>query len=749
MALKRSFIQMPITQQMYVGLLGMTCISCLHVFLLLLISLFVLLHLICYNIEYELDKNDNNAINGFTHYADLEANLFLDIYKREIATLRMFINNIDNINKINISEYAFESECVDGLCAYNVDVNSICPDTTDNTESNKDVCLLKKLIVAKSVVKVILKTTSYNFNDPKPLFSYIEFADQHGYYAILNDDLEQQITTLNRRLTEQQQQQRLLQESEFDINQFTSKLVMKLLNESIKQVEMLNYFNVSETTYKQFITLNPTFLLPFNTSIYFQTPMTNKLQVLFNKHPYIVSRVASFEFLGNNDNTLLNDASLSPETFDNYIGGIWSDDIINTLSDVLTTRYHNLYLMLVSDAPTKDTLTQGVCKLLKRLSYMYSPDYDGSTNINEMVDNNNKDEGVDGLAQCFWNKNTRDIISKEFHQDERPSMSIQASHHFTKKINIEIASYKENFNYNTAITAKIYQYFSPSHFIRSLTNSQFYSSLSFYLYIIKISNNITNNIRNIKLLFFDLGILIMLCSLLIWIIIVMILAFRIRAVSNSISAPINQLIQNISNKNTKQTNSIITYKDDKDINDLFKLCQMLISGGFSQSEEPSHTGMNVYNNVNVVKSNNMMINEYDINSKKDEDYKLIFGDEERGSTKDKHAFQKEVYNVYDNERTVSNVKEYVDSKVSGYEQQVKNEINKHFVYNDSNEYALLYVLHKEVEEYISNNNLYKIYVEEIKKKDPKKQGQHRRNKQSCKSKTVFFGNVNSDDNNNK
>ena len=743
MALKRSFIQMPITQQMYVGLLGMTCISCLHVFLLLLISLFVLLHLICYNIEYELDKNDNNAINGFTHYADLEANLFLDIYKREIATLRMFINSIDNVN-INqdvLNEYAskcVKSECVNGLCAYNVDVTSICPDNT------KDVCLFKKLIVAQSVMKVILKTTSYNFNDPKPLFSYLEFADQHGYYAMLNDDLAQQITTLNRRLNEQQQQQRLLEESEFNISQFTSKLVMKLLNESIKQVEMLNYFNVSETTYKQFITLNPTFLLPFNTSIYFQTPMTNKLQVLFNKHPYIVSRVASFEFLGNNDNTLLNDASLSPETFDNYIGGIWSDDIINTLSDVLTTRYHNLYLMLVSDAPTKDTLTQGVCKLLKRLSYIYSPDYDGSTNINEM--NNKDEEGVEGLAQCFWNKNTKDIISKEFHQDERPSMSIQASHHFTKKISIEIASYKDNFNYDKAITAKIYQYFSPSHFIRSLTNSQFYSSLSFYLYIIKISNNINNNIRNIKLLFFDLGIFIMLSSLLIWIVIVIILAFRIRGVTNSISAPINQLIQNISNKNTKQTNSIITYKDDKDINDLFKLCQMLISGGFSQNEEPSHTGVNVYNNVNVVKSNNMMINEYDINSKKDEDYKLIFGDEERGSTKDKHAFQKEVYNLYDNERTVNNVKEYVNSKINAYEQQIKNEINKHFVYNDSNEYALLYVLHKEVEEYMNTSNLYKVYNEEIKKKEQKKQ--HRRNKQSCKSKVVFFENGNSDDNNN-
>jgi hypothetical protein len=239
----------------------------------------------------------------------------------------------------------------------------------------------------------------------------------------------------------------------------------------------------------------------------------------------------------------------------------------------------------------------------------------------------------------------------------------------------------------------------------------------------------------------------MLSSLLIWIVIVGILAFRIRAVSNSISAPINQLIQNISNKNTKQNNSIITYKDDKDINDLFKLCQMLISGGFSQNEETSHTGVNVYNNVNVVKSNNMMINEYDINSKKDEDYKLIFGDEERGSTKDKHAFQKEVYNLYDNERTVNNVKEYVNSKINAYEQQIKNEINKHFVYNDSNEYALLYVLHKEVEEYMNTSNLYKVYNEEIKKKEQKKQ--HRRNKQSCKSKVVFFENGNSDDNNNK
>ena len=732
MALKRSFIQMPITQQMYVGLLGMTCISCLHVFLLLIISLFVLLHLICYNIQYELDKNENNAINGFTHYADLEANLFLDIYKRELTILRMFINNVDvNCDTNDAGETIDTSNC--GIYVHNTGI----PD--------EDLCFFRKLFLARSLVKVILKTTSYNFNDPKPLLSYIEFATKNGYYAVLNDDLAKKVETAKQQLDEQQQQ--LLRYDNFDVKEFTSKLVMKFLKESVNQLETLNYFNLSESTYNQFITLNPTFLLPFNTSIYFQTPMTHQLSALFNTNPYISSRVASFEFAHKDSEAVLNKEMLSSDQFDNYIGGIWSDDIINTLSDVLTTRYHNLYLMLVSDAPTKDTLTQGVCKLLKRLSLMYSPDYDGSADINETL--LMKEEGVEGLAQCFLNKKARDVISREFHQEDRPSLPIQATHHFTKKISVEIASYKETLNYEKAINAKIYQYFSPSHFIRSLTNSQFFSSLSFYLYIIKISNNLSTSIHSIKLLFFDLGILIVLSSLLIWIVIAVVLAFRIRAVSNSISAPINQLIQNISNKNTKQSNSVITYKDDKDINDLFKLCQVLISGGFSQNEGSAHgAGVNVYNNVTIVKSNNMMINEYDINSKKDEDYKLIFGDEERGSTKDKHAFQKEVYNFYDNERVVKNIKEYVDSKVNGYEQQVKNEINKHFVFNDSNEYALLYVLHKEVEEYVNTNNLYKVYCEEVKKKEPKKQGTHRRNKQSCKSKNMFYGNTTCDDDNN-
>ena len=66
-----------------------------------------------------------------------------------------------------------------------------------------------------------------------------------------------------------------------------------------------------------------------------------------------------------------------------------------------------------------------------------------------------------------------------------------------------------------------------------------------------------------------------------------------------------------------------------------------IVGGFKQKEfYKRNNAMNVYNNVAVVKTNNLMINEYEIESKKDEDYHEIFKDEEVRANK--NLFEKEV-----------------------------------------------------------------------------------------------------------
>ena len=83
------------------------------------------------------------------------------------------------------------------------------------------------------------------------------------------------------------------------------------------------------------------------------------------------------------------------------------------------------------------------------------------------------------------------------------------------------------------------------------------------------------------------------------------------------------MIQSISikNKSSKELNKYlknISYKDDSNINDLFVLCKKLIIGGFKRENEEDFQQkkkvkkINAYNNISLVKTNNMIINESEI-----------------------------------------------------------------------------------------------------------------------------------------
>ena len=162
----------------------------------------------------------------------------------------------------------------------------------------------------------------------------------------------------------------------------------------------------------------------------------------------------------------------------------------------------------------------------------------------------------------------------------------------------------------------------------------------------------------------------------------------------------------------------ISYKDDKDIDDLFKICQVLIVGGFKQKEfYKRNNAMNVYNNVAVVKTNNLMINEYEIESKKDEDYHEIFKDEEVRANK--NLFEKEVYKKFETEKLKNAMKEFYCRKFEKLEQKAKNEFTKKEKNDDC---KFLRMVNKDIEEYLPINNLYKLYTEEMLKKDKAKSG---------------------------
>ena len=77
----------------------------------------------------------------------------------------------------------------------------------------------------------------------------------------------------------------------------------------------------------------------------------------------------------------------------------------------------------------------------------------------------------------------------------------------------------------------------------------------------------------------------------------------------------------MNNKSSKELNKYlknISYKDDSTINDLFILCKKLIIGGFKREGEEDFQqkkkikSINAYNNISLVKTNNMIINESEI-----------------------------------------------------------------------------------------------------------------------------------------
>ena len=94
MSLKRSFIQMSITKQIYCGLFGMAVLTCTNVFILIFCTSLILTNIIRHSVNNELERMDNDMINIYAQFADVTAILFLDLGKYDIALLRLVYKNL-------------------------------------------------------------------------------------------------------------------------------------------------------------------------------------------------------------------------------------------------------------------------------------------------------------------------------------------------------------------------------------------------------------------------------------------------------------------------------------------------------------------------------------------------------------------------------------------------------------------------------------------------------------------------------
>ena len=169
---------------------------------------------------------------------------------------------------------------------------------------------------------------------------------------------------------------------------------------------------------------------------------------------------------------------------------------------------------------------------------------------------------------------------------------------------------------------KIYQGMYPRDTLNAFSSAFYNNFVSVNFYFSNLSSNYEyiDTIHDMCLVFFRQ---VLYPSLILWGVVLLIIIIIVFRISHSISDPIDKLIQSISmnNKSSKELNKYlknISYKDDSTINDLFILCKKLIIGGFKKEvdeefqQKKKVKTINAYNNISLVKTNNMIINESEI-----------------------------------------------------------------------------------------------------------------------------------------
>ena len=145
-------------------------------------------------------------------------------------------------------------------------------------------------------------------------------------------------------------------------------------------------------------------------------------------------------------------------------------------------------------------------------------------------------------------------------------------------------------------------------------------------YIISKLGELNYNMNIISTQCFYFILLAFIGNFLIWLVILLFIFITVLKISHSISDPIDKLIKSVSmsndgnnlnkeNKELKNYLSSISYKDDSTINDLFILCKEIIIGKFKKEDnkkQKMRKVINSYNNISLVKTNNMIIDENEI-----------------------------------------------------------------------------------------------------------------------------------------
>ena len=688
--MKKCFIGMSINKQLYFGILGTSFLFCFLCILLILLSSLKLFFHFNDNIKYVYNELDTNIVSLNAEIADIYAQLLFHQGNFETYFYRNYYNNLNEeigrnlLSTINIDDDEINLK----FHFYNISGSENC--TNDEkcyfvfgSQLNNET--KKKLYILIPTIEISLDTYSFNKEDLKIFNKFNFYEKESGAYISYeyhnNSDID---INLNDK-----------------IQPFTLMNNIIQYNSSISSIEKLNNIIIENLTYKEFFDDNIiTLFAPKGSQLIFD-PYNNYGQQTFH--------FASILFNNTAHNIKIDLNDLCFKNIDNYI----SFDIKFNYLSYLTLNFikNNGNFVFLFDKKLSFSASRSICRLNDYTNFSYSDNsIKESLNLTVYYLQINESQ-FESIDDCLISSEIQEIIN-------------DTENNYKLKVLYDIYKYSDGNDINNHIRMKILRESSPNNYTTSFLNLKFYYSISYYFVVFKIYNNIMILLNMIERLIYRQVAYILLFLFILWVCVFIYVIIKLCLVADRISSPIRKLIKTISlskaNINTEEMKfEQIYYPEDKDINDLFQLCQKLIFGGVKNKINiRKKNKLNVYNNISKVKTNNMAINENLIMIQRNQKYNEIF---EKGEDKENivnDSFKKDLFFKYKNKEFDNKIKNYESKKLKKLPFDKKEEYEN--IKNKNSEYKMFYYINKEVEEFMPYNNLYKYYIDKFAKKSTKK-----------------------------
>ena len=682
---------MSINKQLYFGIYGIFFLFFPVNLLLVFFSCVKIFFTFNSNIKVYYNEFDINIVSLNAEIADIFAQLLFHQGNFETYFYRKYYNILRSDMGIKLLETVKAEEEMNKHFAFSfsenneeVDEKSFFVITNQMTDELKGQ--MKKLFIFIPTIEISLDTYAFN-KENLIIFNKFSFYDQksNAYisYKYHKNDIDEHYNP-------QTQLSYILYSMIFYIKY------------RIPLIEQLNEIKVNELTYKNFFDDNILTLF---------IPKGNKLVLdPFNLKNQQTIHFSSFYFNQPEDhNEKININELSQNNIANYI----SFDIkLNYLSYLLINFMKingNYIFILINDLSF--SASKSICRLNDYTNFTYSDD---SMNEYKHLDFDFLEISElqsESISDCFSNLEVENIVQSDIDQN------------YQLKILYDMFKYSYNNDINSNIKMKILRDISPNKYTTKFLNLKFYYSFSYYFVVFKIYNNINMFANLIDRINYRQVSYIMLFLFILWVVIFIYIFIQLYFITDRISSPIRKLIKNISlsqsNYNIDEIKlEQIYYQEDKDINDLFQLCQSLIIGGFQKKVNiQKKNKLNVYNNISKVKTNNMAINENQIIIQRNQKYNEIF---EKGEDKQNinDTFKQDLYYKYKSKDFDNIIKNYESKRLKRLLLDKKEEIEK--LKNKNNEYKMFYYINNELEDVMPFNNLYKFYFKKFSNKSNKK-----------------------------